>query len=172
MNRKISDTELFSLFGLNGRKAVTVAGREQHWLNIGDVISFTSYRPTFDNAEFQINNCRNWTIWFSQLNTPLYNGELNDNLDGLQVCSIQLKAGFQFPCRLSPSEFWHIVKGKRFKVVGALPCYRPNEENNEVRRMGPLIDVYEKVHKAIINGNGNTVKDMLKPARCYDLIEI
>ncbi|MBD5244482.1 MAG: hypothetical protein HDS57_03315 [Barnesiella sp.] len=171
MNRKISDTELFSLFGLNGRKAVTVTGREQHWLNIGDVISFTSYRPTFDNAEFQINNCRNWTIWFSQLNTPLYNGELNDNLDGLQVCSIRLKTGLQFPFRLNHSKFWDMVRNKRFKVEGVFPCYWPNKENNEVKRM-TIIGVYEKVHKAIINGNGSLVRDMLKPTSCYDLIEI
>ena len=169
MNRKISDTELKTIFGIN---TPAVTGLARRWFEVDEIISFTSCCPSYNNAEFQINNDPKWTIWFSQLNTPLYNGEFKGELDGLQFCSIQLKAGFQFPCRLSPSEFWHIVKGKRFKVVGALPCYRPNEENNEVRRMGPPIDVYEKVHKAIINGNGNTVKDMLKPARCYDLIEI
>ena len=168
MNRKISDTELKYIFGLNGP---VISGSHQRWLNVGDEISFTLLQTTFDNAEFRINNCSGWTIWFSQLNTPLYNGEFKGDLDGLQFCSIQLRTGLQFPCRLKHWEFWDIVKGKRFKVVGALPCYWPNKENYDVKRM-TIIGVYEKVHKAIINGNGNSVRDMLKPARCYDLIEI
>lgn len=173
MNRKISDSELHSLFGLNGRKAVFETGREQHWLNIGDVISFTAYRPTFHNAEFQINNSPNWTIWFSQLDTPLYNGELNDNLDGILVCSIQPKTGRPFfPALGDHPKFWDFVRNKRFKVIGALPCYWPNKENDDVKRMGSVIDVYKKVHEAIISGNSYLVRDMLKPSRCYNLLEI
>ena len=140
----------------------------QRWLDEGTIVIFKPYRVGFENTEFTINNRDNWRIWYSQLNEPLYNGDL----DNLQVCSFKMKSGdYIFPAQITHDKFWKIVKDKRFRVAHALPCYRPNPENAEVRIM-TFGQVYEKVHKAILNGNGESVKDMLKPQSCYDLEEI
>ena len=168
---KISDSVLTSLFGLNGTTATSIIDGRKYWLELGEVITFTSCRQTFDNAEFQINNSPYWTIWFSQLSGLFYNGDFDGTLDLLQGCSIQMKNSFQIPSRMSSSEFWNVVKGKRFKVVGVTHCYKPNKYNNEVKRMS-IFDVYKKVHNALVNGRGYEVRDLLMPAKCYDLIEI
>lgn len=169
MATPISDLTLFSLFGSN-RPAVS--GLAQRWLDEGNVISFTSCQMYFKNAEFQINESKNWTIWFSQLDMPLYNGEYDKDLNGLKVSSFLLKNGnYLFPVRSNPSEFWNTVKGKRFKVISATQCYGPNKENPQVKTM-TIGEVYERVHKAILEGRGNSVKDMLKPQKCYDFVEI
>lgn len=163
----ISDLTLFALFGSN-RPAVTMYGGAQRWLDEGSVISFTACQMHFNNAEFQINNCDAWKIWFSQLNMLLYDGDLND----LKVSSFQFKNGnYLFPVRSNPTEFWNAVKGKQFKIISAISCYGPNKENSEVRTM-TIGQVYEKVHNAILGGRGNSIKNMLKPQKCYDFIEI
>ena len=68
-------------------------------------------------------------------------------------------------------DYWNRVKGKRFRVVKVTPCYKPNRDYSDVRKM-TLGQVYEKVHKAILNGNGSLVKTMLVPQGCYDFEEI
>ena len=138
----------------------------------GDIVTFTPYKVCFDNTEFLINNSQKWRIWFSQLNTPLYNGSYDGGLDGLQICTFKMKSGdLILPCGINHNEFWNMVKGKRFRVVKVTPCYKPNRDNSDVRRM-TLGQVYERVHKAILNGNGSLVKTMLVPHGCYDFEEI
>lgn len=171
MATTISDLTLYMLFGSNG-PAVTPYGSVQRWLDEGNIISFTSCQMHLDNAEFQINDSKNWAIWFSQLNTPLYKGEFDSDFNGLQVCSFLFKNGrYLYPVRSNPTEFWNAVRGKRFKVNSVIPCYGPNKENPEVRILS-IGQVYEKVHNSILGGRGNYIKNMLKPQKCYDFIEI
>ena len=138
----------------------------------GDVVSFTDCQMHLYNAEFFINNNKNWRIWFSQLNMFLYNGTFDGSQNGLQVCTFKLKSGnYITPYNMEYADFWEKIKGKRFKVVDVTPCYKPNPNNSEVRIM-TIAQVYQKVHNALINGNGESVRGMLKPQKCYDLEEI
>ena len=171
MPSSINEQILFSLFGGN-KPAIRKYGAVQRWFDEGDIIAFTACEMHLNNAEFQINNSSNWIIWFSQLDTPLYNGSYNRNLEGIQVCSFHLKNGdFLVPIKSNPSDFWNAVKGKRFRVNKVYQCYAPNNDNSEVRRM-TILQVYDKVHNTILEGKGIYIKNMLKPQKCYDFEEV
>ena len=82
----------------------------QRWMDEGDIVSFSNPKVRFDNAEFKINGCANWLIWFSQLYTKFYTGDLDNG----SVCSFKLKDGsYVFPSEMLFDKFWNVIEGKR-----------------------------------------------------------
>ena len=143
----------------------------QRWMYEGDIVSFTNPRRfPGGNAEFQINGNPKWLIWFSQLYTVFYNGDLDNG----SVCSFKLKDGsYIFPRQLPFEKFWDIIEGKRFKVsVDPTPCFRVNRNEPKVGRFDTEEDVYRYVHERLLSGDRDSVRKMLKPTSCYDLVEI
>ena len=140
------------------------------WLNVGEVVTLKTLKTTFSNVEFQINQNPNWTIWFSQLNTILYNGDL----DNLQVTAFKMKDGsIVFPCQLgnNPTAFVNLINGKKFRVDSVSQCFWPNKQHPKVRVMA-IVDVYKEVHNALLNGKDYSVRGMLTSQNCYDFVEI
>ena len=153
--------------------AVPPLGTVQRWMAEGDVVSFSDPRRNRSgNAEFKINGLANWLIWFSQLNTLFYTGDLDNG----SVCSFKLKDGsYVFPSELPFDKFWKAIEGKRFKVsIDPTPCFRVNNDSPKVQCLpfNETSKIYEYVHNHILEGGIESVKEMLKPTRCYDLVEI
>ena len=145
----------------------------QRWLDEGAIVSFSDPKKnTRDNAEFKINGRADWLIWFSQLYTPFYTGDLDNGC----VCSFKLKDGsYVFPSELPFDRFWKAIEGKKFKVsIDPSPCFCVNKESPKVKCLpfNEITKIYEYVHNHILNGDIESVKGMLKSARCYDLVEI
>lgn len=147
-------------------------GSEKRWMDEGDIVSFTNPKERFGNAEFEINSQKFWLIWFSQLYTPLYNGDLNNP----QVCSIKIKDGILYaPMNLTFPKFWNMVRGKRFKVhVDSTPCFCVNKSSQKVQILpfNETEKIYKYVHDKLMEGKIDEVRGMLKPTRCYDFEEI
>lgn len=162
---------IFSINGLNG-PATPPPYDVQRWMDEGNIVSFSDPKVYFQNAEFRINGCPNWLIWFSQLYTVFYTGDL----DNSSVCSFKLKDGsYVFPSELPFDRFWQAIKGKKFKVsIDPRPCFCVNKESSKVQCLpfNEISKIYEYVHNHILNGDIDAVKGMLKPTRCYDLVEI
>lgn len=138
----------------------------------GDIVSFTDPKQRFDNFEFKINGQEFWLIWFSQLYIKFYSGDL----DNPKVCSLTMRDGSLYaPMHLTFPIFWNLVRGKRFKVhVEPDPCFCVNKNSPKVQRL-PFNDIdriYKEVHDKLVEGNIDEVRGMLKPARCYDFVEI
>lgn len=144
----------------------------KRWMDEGDIVSFTNPKERFGNAEFHINNQDFWLIWFSQLYTPFYSGDL----DNPQVCSIKMKDGTLYaPMSLTFPKFWNMVRGKRFKVhVDNTPCFYVNKKSPKVQILpfNEIEKIYKYVHDKLMEGKIDEVRGMLKAARCYDLQEI
>ena len=145
----------------------------QLWMDEGDIVSFSDPRRNGrGNAEFKINGCPNWLIWFSQLYTEFYTGDLDNG----SVCSFKLKDGsYVFPSELSFDKFWKEIEGKRFKVsIDPKRCFCVNKESSKVQCLpfNEISKIYEYVHNQILKGDIESVEGMLKPTRCYDLVEI
>lgn len=158
------------------REAVTPPpppGNIKRWMDEGDIVSFSVYRKCGrDNAEFKINGRADWLIWFSQLYTVFYSGDLKNG----SICSFKLKDGsYVFPNALLLDEFLEAIKGKRFKVsIDPTSCFCVNKNSPKVRCLpfNKFNEIYEYVHNHILEGDIESVKGMLKPTRCYDLVEI
>lgn len=146
----------------------------KRWMDEGDIVSFSPYRSSFgsENTEFQINGRHDWLIWFSQLSIPLYNG----NLQNPQICSFKLKDGtYIFPYNLECGNFYSVIKNRKFRVsIDHTPCFCVNKQSPKVQRLpfNEIEKIYEYVHKKISDGDMEAVRGMLKPARCYDLVEV
>ena len=146
---------------------------QKRWMDEGDIVSFSNpTKNTRDNAEFKINGRADWLIWFSQLYTDFYTGDLDNG----SVCSFKLKNGsYVFPSKLPLDRFRNAIEGKKFKVsIDPTPCFCVNKNSPKVQSLpfNDISKIYEYVHNQILKGDIKSVKGMLKPTRCYDLVEI
>ena len=172
MSQIIDSYKLGCIFPIDGPIPIG-ADPVQRWMDEGDIVSFSDPRRQGRyNAEFKINGCANWLIWFSQLYTLFYTGDLDNG----SVCSFKLKDGsYVFPSELPFDKFWKAIEGKRFKVsIDPTPCFRVNNDSPKVQCLpfNETSKIYEYVHNHILEGGIESVKEMLKPTRCYDLVEI
>lgn len=153
------------------RPAVYPPGKIR-WMEEGDIVSFTNPKVHFDNAEFQINNQEHWLIWFSQLYTKFYTGDL----DSPNACSLKMKDGTLYaPMYLSFPKFWNIVRGRKFRVhIDPTPCFCVNKKSPKIKTLpfNRIDEIYEYVHNKLVEGKIDEVRGMLKPTSCYDLEEI
>lgn len=151
--------------------AITRVDGIKRWMDEGDIVSFTNPKERFGNAEFKINNQDHWLIWFSQLYTDFYSGDL----DNPQICSLTMQDGSLYvPMHLTFPKFWDLVRGKRFKVhVDPKPCFCVDKYSPKVQRLpfNEIDRIYKYVHDKLVEGRIDEVRGMLKPARCYDLEE-
>ena len=146
MPQVIDPNKLGLIFNIDG-PAAPDPSYVQRWMDEGDIVSFSDPRSQgLYNAEFKINGCANWLIWFSQLYTLFYTGDLDNG----SVCSFKLKDGsYVFPSELSFDKFWKEIEGKRFKVsIDPKRCFCVNKESSKVQCLpfNEISKIYEYVH--------------------------
>lgn len=144
----------------------------KRWMDEGDIVSFSFNKSRGENVEFKINGRNDWLIWFSQLYTQFYSGDLENP----QICSFKLRNGnYVFPHELPYNRFWDAIKGRRFKVtIDPKPCFCVNKQSKKFQALPfeTINEVYKHVHEKILAGDIDSVETVLRPARCYDLVEV
>lgn len=148
---------------------------EKRFFIAGEIVSFTGFSRTKNNAIFEINNDSNWHIWFSQLNMYFLDDNLSTEFhDG----TITFHDGTvkEIP-DLNPDEFYELVKGKRFRVEIDSSVFGAFNIKSTV--WDELSDRYYStahrfVVKCIESEDYGKLRDLVKGSntKCYDFIEV
>lgn len=144
----------------------------QRFIEDGNLVRFTNVRyQGRDNWEFEINDCPDWSIWFSQLNMWHINKEIN----GFVVPVIRFKSGqVETISDMIVEQFYEKVKGRTFKVI-LCPSFATFNIKSKIWDNLPD-DTYQEGLKYVVNciekNEINELKDFIKPVPLYLFDEI
>lgn len=144
----------------------------QRYLEDGNQVRFTKVtQDATHNQEYEINDCPEWKIWFSQLS----HYHINQDIDDIETPVIKFCDGKSFSIReFSPEEFFENVRGKTF-TVSIIPSFAAFDEQSTIWETLPdetFNDALEYVINCIENDKINLIGDIIRPARLYHLEEV
>lgn len=115
---------------------------------------------------YVINGTPGRTFTFNALNGLF----VKDNSRLIYCCSISLKGEDYQICCLSEEDFWLLVKGKHFRVISDNSTLRVNADFTEDKES--VLEKTRRVFSLLDTGNENEASGLVKPAPCYQLVEV
>jgi pyruvate/2-oxoglutarate dehydrogenase complex dihydrolipoamide acyltransferase (E2) component len=102
-----------AIFYMAGQHRV-YRSNHRRFMEDGDQIRFTKViNDGMNNQEYEINDCEDWSMWFSQLSQI----HITQDIDDLYASTIKFLDGNKFSIHaMEACEFYEKVKGKTFKV--------------------------------------------------------
>lgn len=148
-------------------------GGVKRYFQDGDIVCFTDCTLFSDNALFGINDNPQWEIWFSQLNKIF----IDDNIEDIRCSLIELLDGNCIGIfELDMSEFYDIVRGKKFQVsIDSHVFGAVNRESNVWENFSgnTIMDCLKFVQKCIENDRIMEIRDLVeRKFKLYNLLEI
>ena len=159
-----------AIFYMAGQRRI-YRDTQRRFMEDGNQIRFTKViNDGMNNQEYEINDCEDWSMWFSQLSQI----HITQNIDDLCASTIKFLDGNKLSIHAMEAwEFYEKVKGKTFKVsvCPSFAAFRSDSSfwdnpDNTYR------DVLDDVKNCIENGNLDRLGDLLRPASLYYLEEI
>ena len=158
-------------FWISGKRRLR-RDSQQRFLTNGDRVRFTKIiYEGYDNIEFEINDCPDWSIWFSQLNLVHVTAEIA----GFAVPFIRFKNGdIKYINKMTADQFYKKVKGKTFEVITFTTFAAVNPYSNDVYNLPGQTypDVLNYIIDCIENNKMDRIGDILKPGSFYTFNEI
>ena len=159
-----------AIFYMAGQHRV-YRSNHRRFMEDGDQVRFTKViNDGMNNQEYEINDCDDWSMWFSQLSQI----HITQDIDDLVAPTIKFLDGNKLSIHaMEACEFYEKVKGKTFKVsvCPSFAAFKPSpyilEDTYEA-----YCDVLDDVKNCIENDNLDRLGDLLRPALLYYLEEI
>lgn len=137
----------------------------------GDLVRFSKViNDGLYNQEYEINDCEDWPIWFSQLSQL----HITQDIEDVCASTIKFKDGSRFSIHAMEAwEFFEKVKGKTFKVsvCPSFAAFKSDSsfwDNPDNTYQGAL----DYAKNCIENENLDRLGDLLRPAHLYYLEEV
>ncbi len=144
---------------------------KRRFMEDGDKVRFTKVtNDGMNNQEYEINDCPDWLMWFSQLSQV----HINQDIDDLIAPTIKFLDGSKFYIHdMEAWKFYEKVKGKTFRVstCTTFAAIKPIPDDL-VDTIVTYRDALEYAKKCIEGGNLERLGKLLKPASLYYLEEI
>ena len=152
-----------AIFYMAGQHRV-YRSNHRRFMEDGDKVRFTKViTDGMNNQEYEINDCEDWSMWFSQLSQI----HITQDIDDLCASTIKFLDGNKLSIHaMEACEFYEKVKGKTFKVSVKSDSSFWDKPDNTYR------DALDYVKNCIDNDNLDRLGDLLRPALLYYLEEI
>ena len=159
-----------AIFYMAGQHRV-YRSNHRRFMEDGDQIRFTKViNDGMNNQEYEINDCEDWSMWFSQLSQI----HITQDIDDLCASTIKFLDGNKLSIHAMEAwEFYEKVKGKTFKVSGC-PSFAAIKSDSSFwdNPENTYRDALDYVKNCIENDNLGRLGDLLRPALLYYLEEI
>ena len=146
-------------------------GTQRRFMEDGNKVRFTKViNNCMYNQEYEINDCEDWSMWFSQLSQV----HITQDIDDLVVPTIKFLDGSRLSIQAMEAwEFYGKVKGKTFKV-SVCPSFAAFKSDSSFwdNPDNTYRDALDYVKNCIENDNVNRLGELLRPASLYYLEEI
>lgn len=143
----------------------------QRFMADGNLVRFTEViNDGMGNQEYKINDCEDWSIWFSQLSQL----HITQDIDDICASTIKFLDGNRKSIHAMEAwEFYEKVKGKTFKVsvCPSFAAFKPSSYILEDTYKA-YCDALDYVKSCIENSNLDRLEDLLRPASLYYLEEV
>ena len=159
-----------AIFYMAGQHRV-YRSNHRRFMEDGDKVRFTKViTDGMNNQEYEINDCEDWSMWFSQLSQI----HITQDIDDLCASTIKFLDGNKFSIHaMEACEFYEKVKGKTFKV-SVCPSFAAFKSDSSFwdDYDKTYVDALDYVKNCIENESLDRLGDLLRPASLYYLEEI
>ena len=159
-----------AIFYMAGQHRV-YRSNHRRFMEDGDKVRFTKViTDGMNNQEYEINDCEDWSMWFSQLSQI----HITQDIDDLVAPTIKFLDGNKLSIHAMEAwEFYEKVKGKTFKV-SVFPSFAAFRSDSSFwdNPVNTYRDALDYVKNCIENDNLDRLGDLLRPASLYYLEEV